>query len=261
LAGPSAAVCESEITSVLDGDEPDPSLLRQLAPALGLHPSDVFVIAGQRVPDDLAPLDATAASGIGRLAWSLTEGQHSPRTRRSGHPLMASTSDSAVQTMGDLQADIKRITSIERMVDHDVDQDADVRAGHRSAQTEYVSLVGNDVLVTSLRILRHEFDHDPGTFTLGLREARWDREAFTRLERAMRDVCTTQADQPALDRWLAWGFYHYAWWIPAQARYEPFRQRHGGGYYDACLTRVSDLADWFFQGHHNYIEPHFWTDL
>jgi hypothetical protein len=99
---------------------------------------------------------------------------------------MASTSDSAVQTMGDLQADIKRITSVERMVDHDVDQDADVRAGHRSA---------------------------------------------------------------------------HAWWIPAQARYEPFRQHHGGEYYDACLTRVSDLADWFFQGHHNYIEPHVWTDL
>jgi hypothetical protein len=67
-----AAVPEPEITSVLDGDDPDPSLLRQLAPALGLHPSDVFVIAGQQVPDDLAPLETTAANGIRRLAWSLT---------------------------------------------------------------------------------------------------------------------------------------------------------------------------------------------
>ena len=71
-----AAVPEPLITSVLDGGEPDPSLLRRLAPVLGLHASDVFVIAGQRVPDDLAPLDATAAGDPGSLSWSLT---HLPR--------------------------------------------------------------------------------------------------------------------------------------------------------------------------------------
>lgn len=60
------------ITSVLDGGEPDPSLLRRLGPALGLHRSDLFVIAGQPVPDDLTPLDATASSIVGSLAWPLT---------------------------------------------------------------------------------------------------------------------------------------------------------------------------------------------
>ncbi|WP_212818637.1 XRE family transcriptional regulator [Polymorphospora rubra] len=75
LAG-RAAVPEPVITAVLDGDEPDPSLLRRLAPALGLHASDVFVIAGQRVPDDLAPLDPAAAGDPGWLAWPLT---HLPR--------------------------------------------------------------------------------------------------------------------------------------------------------------------------------------
>lgn len=67
-----AAIAEAEITLVLDGGQPDPSLLRRLAPALDLHTSDVFIIGGQPVPDDLAPLDATAASSIGGLAWSLT---------------------------------------------------------------------------------------------------------------------------------------------------------------------------------------------
>ncbi|MEN3615408.1 XRE family transcriptional regulator [Plantactinospora sp. ZYX-F-223] len=67
-----ATVAEAAITSVLDGGEPDPLLLRRLAPTLDLHQSDLFVIAGQQVPDDLAPLDATAASVIGSLGWSLT---------------------------------------------------------------------------------------------------------------------------------------------------------------------------------------------
>lgn len=64
-------VAESALTSVLDGGEPDPLLLRRLAPALDLHHSDLFVIAGQQVPDDLAPLDASAGA-MRLLAWPLT---------------------------------------------------------------------------------------------------------------------------------------------------------------------------------------------
>ncbi|MCM0676490.1 XRE family transcriptional regulator [Micromonospora phytophila] len=80
-------VPEPVITSVLDGGNPGPSLLRRLAPALDLHASDVFVIAGQRVPDDLAPLDAAAANGIGSLAWSLT---YLPRAVPELHQLVRS---------------------------------------------------------------------------------------------------------------------------------------------------------------------------
>ncbi|SCE76202.1 hypothetical protein GA0070618_0721 [Micromonospora echinospora] len=67
-----ASVAHTEITSVLRGNEPEPSLLRRLAPALDLHPSDLFVVAGREVPDDLAPLDPAAASAVGWLAWELT---------------------------------------------------------------------------------------------------------------------------------------------------------------------------------------------
>ncbi|GGR77367.1 hypothetical protein GCM10010169_22020 [Micromonospora fulviviridis] len=82
-----AAVPEPVITAVLDGGEPDPSLLCRLAPALGLHASDLFVIAGQRVSDDLAPLDPAAASNLGSLSWSLT---YLPRAVPELHQLVRS---------------------------------------------------------------------------------------------------------------------------------------------------------------------------
>jgi hypothetical protein len=60
------------IDEVLAGDEPSPLLLRRLAPALGLHRSDLFVIAGRPVPEDLAPPDPAAYGAVGSLAWPLT---------------------------------------------------------------------------------------------------------------------------------------------------------------------------------------------
>jgi hypothetical protein len=58
---------EPELLTVRDGAPPDPSLLRQLAPALGLHTADLFVMAWVPVPDELIPLDP----GAGRLIPSL----------------------------------------------------------------------------------------------------------------------------------------------------------------------------------------------
>lgn len=50
-----------EIRGVVAGETPGEGLLRRLAPALGFHALDLFVLAGPAVPEDLAPLDATAA--------------------------------------------------------------------------------------------------------------------------------------------------------------------------------------------------------
>ncbi|KOV50657.1 hypothetical protein ADL00_43150 [Streptomyces sp. AS58] len=63
----SADVGESELNSLLRGGGPSPALLRQLAPALGLHTSDLFVIADVDVPVDLAPADPTAGSLVPQL--------------------------------------------------------------------------------------------------------------------------------------------------------------------------------------------------
>ena len=32
-------------------------------------------------------------------------------------------------------------------------------------------------------------------------------------------------------------------------------------YYNDCIQRIGDLADWFFHGVHSYAEPHHWSDL
>jgi transcriptional regulator with XRE-family HTH domain len=63
----SADVSESELLSLLRDGGPSPSLLRRLAPTLGLHTPDLFVIAGVEVPDDLAPVDSKAGSWVPHL--------------------------------------------------------------------------------------------------------------------------------------------------------------------------------------------------
>jgi hypothetical protein len=45
-----------ELRAVLDGRAPTGRLLRALGPALGLPAADLFVLAGQPVPDDLTPV-------------------------------------------------------------------------------------------------------------------------------------------------------------------------------------------------------------
>lgn len=55
-----AGASEPELLSLFHGGAPSPSVLRRLAPALGLHTADLFVIAGVDVPDDLTPVDTSA---------------------------------------------------------------------------------------------------------------------------------------------------------------------------------------------------------
>lgn len=60
---------ESDLQAVLDGAESNDTLVWKLAPELGLHVADLFVIAGMPVSEELAPVDA----GIGRLVAGLVQ--------------------------------------------------------------------------------------------------------------------------------------------------------------------------------------------
>ncbi|MGW4879688.1 hypothetical protein ACWEPI_24380 [Streptomyces sp. NPDC004262] len=59
-----AGLTEGEVRAVLAGETPTEVLLRRLAPALGFHAVDLFILSGRAVPADLAPLEATAARWV-----------------------------------------------------------------------------------------------------------------------------------------------------------------------------------------------------
>ncbi|MEV6330201.1 hypothetical protein [Streptomyces sp. NPDC051909] len=114
----------------------------------------------------------------------------------------------------------------------------------------------------ALRILEHEFRNEPGSFLLRLRcDLVWDRDAFSRLESAARAVCERLEDAETLPRWLAVGYYQLATEVPAWTSHPDFPRPEPREYYDACIERLTDLADWFFHGWHAYTEPHEWTEL
>ncbi|MEV0494892.1 hypothetical protein [Streptomyces atratus] len=55
-----AGLTANEVRAVLAGEAPSEGLLRRIAPAMGFHTVDLIILAGQAVPDDMAPLDAGA---------------------------------------------------------------------------------------------------------------------------------------------------------------------------------------------------------
>ncbi|MGC0312352.1 hypothetical protein [Kitasatospora acidiphila] len=111
-------------------------------------------------------------------------------------------------------------------------------------------------------VLRCEFAAEEGSFLLQLRcDLRWDRDAFTRLERAMRAVCERNQTAAQLDRWMAEGFYSVSSWVADWTAHPNFPRPEPEEYYRSCIERLSDLANWFFQGYHDYLEPHVWPGL
>ncbi|MFE0454649.1 hypothetical protein ACFW2D_25930 [Streptomyces sp. NPDC058914] len=59
-----AGLAVDEVRAVLAGESPGEKPLRRLASALGFHAVDLFILARLAVPDDMAPLDATAANWV-----------------------------------------------------------------------------------------------------------------------------------------------------------------------------------------------------
>ncbi|MER5515704.1 helix-turn-helix domain-containing protein [Streptomyces sp. NPDC002763] len=74
-----AGVTANEVREVLTGRTPSEGLLRRIAPALGFHAVDLFVLAGLEVPDDMAPLDAAAERWA---PYIVTDALHLPVPQR-----------------------------------------------------------------------------------------------------------------------------------------------------------------------------------
>lgn len=99
-----------------------------------------------------------------------------------------------------------------------------------------------------LGLLRSEFDADDGTFLLKLRsELVWDQVAFVRLEHAMRHACEVFQGRDELDRWVAEGFYFASHWVKDWTQHPNFPRPEPSSYYDASISTIEDLANWFFR--------------
>lgn len=67
--GATGSMAESEVQALLEGSMPSAPLLHRLAPVLGLHVQDLFVLASVLVPEELAPLDPAAGSLARSIAF------------------------------------------------------------------------------------------------------------------------------------------------------------------------------------------------
>jgi hypothetical protein len=63
----SADALRPDVEAVLAGGVAEPSLLRRLAPVLGWHAADLFVVAGIDLPEDLVPATGTGPWDVGNL--------------------------------------------------------------------------------------------------------------------------------------------------------------------------------------------------
>ncbi|MEV5750057.1 hypothetical protein AB0L00_19730 [Actinoallomurus sp. NPDC052308] len=113
-----------------------------------------------------------------------------------------------------------------------------------------------------IALLRREFDAEEGSFLLQVRcDLHWDREAFSRLEQAMRRVCAQQEDRGQLDRWLVEGYWYLADFVPSFTGHPNFPRPEPPDYYEAALERLHDLQNWFVSGCSPYLPEHVWPDL
>jgi hypothetical protein len=60
---------------------------------------------------------------------------------------------------------------------------------------------------------------------------------------------------------MAEGFYYLSHVVRDWTSHPDFRRPEPKRYFDDCLSRIDHSTDWFFTGHHGYLEPHAWPDL
>ena len=103
--------------------------------------------------------------------------------------------------------------------------------------------------------LKEELEAAEGSFVLIARiEHRWDRDAFTRLDRLMRLAAARYEGSDDLPRWLANGCFLVSH-IEGETRHEHFSRPEPESYYRACLQRVYEVSAWLFSGKSLYQEP------
>jgi hypothetical protein len=109
--------------------------------------------------------------------------------------------------------------------------------------------------------LHAEQEAREGTFTEAMRyEYRWDEEAFSRLEDAMRAACEALDGHRTIERWVGEGFWCWTAVIPELTSHPHFSTTDTT-YLRRCLARLRDLGSWFFNGSSPYGPGHVWEPV
>jgi hypothetical protein len=129
-----------------------------------------------------------------------------------------------------------------------------------AARCEILPVMPSDA--DDLELLRREFSAEDGSFLLQLRiDLHWDRQAFSRLEQAMRRACAQMESRDHLARWLAEGYWYLSDFVPAHTSHPNFSRPEPAGYYEAAVQRLRDLQNWFVTGRSPYLGSYQWPDL
>jgi len=104
-----------------------------------------------------------------------------------------------------------------------------------------------------MTILRNEFDAGDGSFLIKWRpNLEWDKAVFNRLISAMNLCAENNASDSKLERWVAKGFWFVPRFVREWATHPNFQKVHAADYYEKALTRLDDLAYWYFMGQSPY---------
>lgn len=103
--------------------------------------------------------------------------------------------------------------------------------------------------VGDLEYLNAEFNLEPGTFLFKLHvDGEWDTAAFTRLDRAMAQVCTDLTGHQQLPRWLVAGFRYTCDFTTRTISDSGLPRNKPAPYYERAGRRLRDLNAWLAYG-------------
>lgn len=105
-----------------------------------------------------------------------------------------------------------------------------------------------DNKLTSIQILKYEFDGEPNSFLFQLRaNLVWDNAAFFRLITAMYKVADEFQDSGNLPKWLAQGFWYVEWFTKSWITHDNFPALNEE-YHTEAIETLGNLSHFLFVG-------------